>query len=312
MKWLALALSLICSSAQAQIGLPFPGPGTAHSAGGYQGIGDLSVSAGTPKMWGSCARVFQASLASTSTSLCDLVDSAAPTVTICTLRGTSSGFVDLAGAYCTGSVTPATKCAAATGGVCNVSKVYDQIGGTAGWTQATAASQFVLTFSVANGLPGMTVSGTELLSGPSFALAQPYSVTAVYKRTSGTTFQTIIGTSGSSQITGPGNSANLAAITTDTSNTLSVAATDNALHAYNATAGTTTANSLLNVDGTTTSGNAGITGATSQASRLGRGNACCELLGVIMEAGVWATTGLSVGDQTAINSNQHGTSGYNF
>ena len=58
----------------------------------YQGPGDV-VSGATA--WGSCARVYNASKASTSTSLCDLVAVTGGAV-VCTLRGTASGFVDLA------------------------------------------------------------------------------------------------------------------------------------------------------------------------------------------------------------------------
>src|SRR5450631_3562536 len=74
----------------------------------YIGPGNIAFngSSANVKAFWSCSRVVDVAHASTSTSLCDLVDNAAPTVVICTLRGTTSGFVDLT-AYCPGSVTPA-------------------------------------------------------------------------------------------------------------------------------------------------------------------------------------------------------------
>ena len=89
----------------------------------YQGPGDVVSGAVT---FYSCARVLNASLASTSTNLCDLVSSSAPTVVLCTLRAAATGFADLS-AYCPGALTPAATCAAATGGTCNISKAYNQV-----------------------------------------------------------------------------------------------------------------------------------------------------------------------------------------
>ena len=87
----------------------------APSAPTYQGPGN-AVSGVVA--WYSCARAVD-STKTAGTSLCELVDSAAPTTVICTLKLGANGFVDLAStANCTGGVTPTTKCAAATGGVC--------------------------------------------------------------------------------------------------------------------------------------------------------------------------------------------------
>src|ERR1700733_14347786 len=121
------------------------------SGSSYQGPGDV-VSGATA--WGSCARAYSSSVAS-GTNMCDLVDSAAPTTVICTLQTGSNGKVNLTGTYCTGGVTPATKCAAATGGLCNISKIYDQAGSTGGFIQATVGNQAQLTFSALNALPGI-------------------------------------------------------------------------------------------------------------------------------------------------------------
>lgn len=277
----------------------------------YQGPGDI---VGSATAWGSCARVYTAAQASTATSLCDLVDSAAPTTVICTLRGSSTGFVDLTGTYCTGSVTPATKCAAATGAVCNISKVYDQAGATGGWLQATAASQPTLTFSAINSLPGMTfvaVSNHSLATAGSVTLSQPFSVMGVYKRTSGTSVMTIVGATSNALVLGNGVGANTT-ILADPSNTSVSGPTspDNAFHAYSGAINTAGGALTINVDGSEAAGTAGSGGITT-ALRIGRGNANFTPNGIIMEAGFWPVAFTS-GNRTSLNSNMHGSSGYNF
>jgi hypothetical protein len=120
------------------------------------------------------------------TLLADLVDSAAPTVVICTLRGSAAGTVDLTGTYCTGGLTPAAKCAAATGTKCNISKVYDQVG-TNHWVQTTGTKQPTLTFNAIGGLPAMTFVSTSaqiLTTGSAItSQPQPFTFEAVASRT---------------------------------------------------------------------------------------------------------------------------------
>jgi hypothetical protein len=116
-----------------------------------------------------CVRVYNAAYANGTNSLCDLVDSAAPTTAICTLRVKTNGLVDLTG------VTPATKCSAATGGVCNVSKIYDQAGSTGGFIQTTAGNQAKLSFNALNSLPGIactSAAATSLSTSGSVTLPQ--------------------------------------------------------------------------------------------------------------------------------------------
>jgi hypothetical protein len=52
----------------------------------YQGPGDIVSGA---LIWGSCSRVYSLALASTSASLCDLVDTSVGSTAVCTLRGSS-------------------------------------------------------------------------------------------------------------------------------------------------------------------------------------------------------------------------------
>jgi hypothetical protein len=281
MKRLVLALAFclaLAGGAQAQGGMG-PGPGMVHSTGSsYSGPGDVVSGA---LAWGSCARVYNVSLASTSTSLCDLVDTSVGGTAICTLRGSSTGFVDLAGSYCTGSTTPAAACAAAAGGACRVSKVYDQIGGTSGWINATNGQRPVLTFSAQNGLPGLTgtaAANTSLTTSSTFTQAQPWTLVAAAKRTANfTTSQSLMGSSGAlNDCMSYTTSANTAGFTSDGS-------------AATITLGVFSAN-------------------TSRIMRCAGG---LSLDGVWLEGGLWPS-GFDGTQRTNMNSNIHGASGYNF
>lgn len=201
----------------------------------FQGPGDIVSGA---LIWGSCARVYNASLATTATSLCDLVDTSVGGTAICTLRGSSTGFVDLTGSYCTGSATPAVACAAAAGGACRVSKVYDQIGGTSGWNlPAINAQRPVLSFNVLNGLPGLTgtsAANTNLTTTTTFTQAQPWTWVGVAERTSGTSaINAIIGASGSfNGYLGFFSATNTVVLTSDAGTNLTQGSVaDNSFHA---------------------------------------------------------------------------------
>jgi hypothetical protein len=295
MKRLGLAFAfcaLLFGAASAQLsgGLMFPGPGTPHTSATYTGPGDSQ----TFILWGSVARVYNLAKASTSTSLADLVDSSAPTTVICTLRGSTAGTVDLTGTYCTGSVTPATKCAAATGGKCNVSKLYDQVG-TNNWVQTTAAKQPTLTFSAINGLPAMTfvsASAQTLISGSVTSTAEPYTFEGVGERTANfSTKQAFITNNnggGASAIWADSSATFRATLAADLNSSGNVP--DSAFHvlqtAFNSTSST------VNVDGATQV--AGDTGAAQNLSSfidLGSVADVTQYLdGKIAEAGVYAGT----------------------
>lgn len=309
---LAVAIFLsLCGVANAQMagGLQFPGPGTPHSvAAAYQGPGDV-VSGAT--VWGSCARVYTAAQASTSTSLCDLVDSSAPTVTICTLRGSATGFVDLVGTYCTGSVTPATKCAAATGGICNISKVYDQTGTGNHFTNSTAASQPTLSFSALGGLPGM--SGTSgagtVLSSPTITQAQPFTLSIVYERTGNFTSQQVyLGSSAGALSVGSDAVSNKSQFTAGV--VITQTATDSVFHAVQAVGNGVSG--AMNTDGTDlTAQNAG-TNTFSALLRFFRSSGAASSTGFVMEGGLWPSA-FNATQRGNVNTNQHSAAnGYNF
>lgn len=285
----------------------------------YKGPGDVVSSASA---WGSCARVYNAALASTSTSLCDLVSSSAPTVTICTLRGSSTGFVDLS-AYCTGGTqTPAALCALQTGGVCNVQKVYDQTGNTTGWVQVTAASQPKITFSAINGLPGWTctaaansslITSTTFGSGGTVAITSPYTWVSVAERTANTgVLQALMGwTTNPNGYLGFNNAAATAIVTSDGANKVTLGSVaDSAFHAMIGVINSSTTG-VLGVDGTETTGTTNTqvpANVTARICRFAGGN---SLDGIMMEAGLWGSA-ISSGNRTSLNSNMHGINGYNF
>lgn len=307
-----LAGLLLCAQTPMVPGFP---PGTfqnraaidAAPAATYQGPGDV-VSGWTA--WGSCARAYNSATAA-GTNMCDLVDSSAPTTVICTLKTLSTGFVDLASASCTGSVTPATKCAAATGGVCNISKVYDQSGNANDWTQTTAANQPTLTFAALNGLPAITTPGgaNVRLETATKTIAQPFTFTGVYNRTSGIAQGGVIGgDAGVTICAGAGNAANVSFLTAGTS--VTAAATDAAYHAINHMANG--ASSALNVDGSDTSGvNVGAGAFSGNTIRIGR-CAGVTLVGRIMEAGIYPNSTTST-QRNDLSANQHSSAdGYNF
>ena len=277
----------------------------------YQGPGDIVSGA---LIWGSCARVYNVSLASTSTSLCDLVDTSTGAVAVCTLRGSSTGFVDLAGSYCVGSLTPAAACAAAGGGACRVSKVYDQIGGTAGWVNATNSQRPVLTFSALNGLPcgtGTGAANTSLTTAATFTQTQ-WTWTSVAKRTSSAQAGVIGASGGFNGYLGFTATANTAGLTSNNVTFVTLGSvTDSSFHALQGVADPGGAGGVLAVDGSEASGAIGVATMSSNTSRIMRLAAGASLPGDWCEGGLWPS--LFDGTQrTNMNGNMHGTSGYNF
>ena len=313
MKRLGLVLAFclaLTGGALAQGGMG-PGPGMVHSTATYQGPGDIVSGA---LIWGSCARVYNASLASTATSLCDLVDTSVGSTAICTLRGSATGFVDLAGTYCTGSTTPAAACAAAAGGACRVSKVYDQIGGTSGWVQATNGQRPVLTFSAINSLPCATGTGaanTNLTSSSVFTQTQ-WTWTSVAKRTSSAQAGVVGASGGFNGYLGFTASVDTAGLTSNNVTFITLGSvTDSAFHAMQGVMDPGGVGGVLAVDGVETSGAVGVTTMSSNTSRVMRLAAGASLPGDWCEGGLWPS--LFNGTQrTNINANMHGTSGYNF
>jgi hypothetical protein len=292
----------------AQVGLPFPGPGGVAAAATYAGPGDIVSGA---ILWGSCSRVYNAASASTSTQLCDLVAAAAPTTVLCTLRGSSTGYIDLTNTYCAGAVTPPALCAAQVGGICNISKVYDQTGHSNHLTQTGASAQPKITFSALNGLPGIKCSQSDpdIMNSPAITQAQPYTYSSVFERTANPTNLTLIlGVNGSGAF-GMSTTAAEFIIAAGTNLSTGATVTENAFHAAQGVFNSTS--SIIAVDSITpTTGNAGTNGYAATALRFCRNSATLD--GLVMEIGLWPSAFNST-QYGNMNTNQHSaTVGYNF
>lgn len=283
--------------------------GAGKAGASYQG--PLDVFTASPYAAYSCARALSASVASTTGNLCDLVDSAAPTTVICTLKALTTGKVDLAGTYCTGGLTPSAKCAAATGGVCNISKAYDQTGNGRDASQATAASQPTLLFSSSptGTLPVMNCNagGSRILATASVTAAQPLTLSGVLYHVAvasngnafGADFAAVFLTvNGSNAIASGGTS-------------LTSAVSDATWYAVQGLLNGNGTSSAVNVNGSDTTGAAGTTGFSANTVRLCRANSA-QHGGYIAEALIWAAASNSA-DRGNIATNQRSsTNGYNF
>lgn len=307
-KWLALSWALLVTGfvcvAQAQLPLTHGGKG-APVATSYVGPGDVVSGASA---WWSCARAYNAAYANGSNSLCDLV-AVTGGASVCTLRVATTGFADLAGTYCAGT-DPAAACAAASGGSCKVSKAYDQTGNARDATQATLANMPAITFADLNSLPTLTFSSgsSTNLTAASFTATQPFSFSAVYIRTVNAAGGILATATAGVQLRGAGvaNSTTLAC-TTAVANT----ANDSAWHAGNVVCNGTS--SAARIDSTDNTGlSAGTTNISADTMRMGNSSGGVFLTGRIAEGGFWPSTGFDATQRSNVNTNQHGTNGYNF
>lgn len=269
----------------------------------YVGPGDIV----TQTVFYSCARAYSISYANGTNPLCDLVPSGGGGA-VCTLRAATSGYVDLS-AYCSGQ-TPAAACAAASGGSCNVSNAYNQLGATTlNAVEATSGNQPSLIFSDQNSLPCMrfvagssqhlTSPGTQAFSNGSTTF------TGVAKRTAVTGFAGIIEVSNA----GIGWTSVASTMTLFAGSVGSFSGsvtTDNAFHAFQGLFNTTS--SAAYVDGTAFSSlNAG-SGTISGAISIGEINGSF-VTGDICEAGIAASL-MTAPQQSSVNTNQHSAYGF--
>ena len=297
------ALFLVVGVAHAQLLAPIVNFGNPHVAASYVGPGDSAV-AGAALAWFSCARAYNAAYAVGGASgACDIVDTTTGVAT-CTIPIGTNGFADMAGTHCpTGSptVSPTTFCTVTHSG-CSITKAYDQTGNGHHVIQATLANMPTLQLSDLNSLPTMNCGTAAALSlkSANITQAQPFTLSGVYIRTSGSSQQSVIGNGVASVLMGSG-STNLAAINAGTLATKT--ATDNAWHGIQGLIQSTT--SALNVDGSDTTGLSA--GATAYASS---GILLCSVKGRMAEAGIWASA-LSSTVRGLLFTNQNGTSGYN-
>ncbi len=301
------------------VAMPFTfiaqGPMQIPSTPAYQGIGDV-VSGWY--VWGSCARAYNAAYAAAQGNMCDLVNSSDGTVAICTLKAATTGFVNLTDSYCTGSQTPAAACAAAAGGSCRISKVYDQTDNGRHLTQATAAQQPDLTFGDLNSLPSIDCTGREggtcTITTAAQTVSQPVNFAVVARNPSGLTSGGVLGSQNGSEprivLHSPTNN------TFDVGGNLAVQVCSGtqAANAYHALQGLASgAASLCHADGTDGStSNIGTTGFVANGFRLHRAGGAQDGM-KIMEGGMYTAGALDGTQRGNLNTNIHSaTNGYNF
>lgn len=309
MHWLLLLFIALIFSTPSSAQLTATGVGGGFgSAGGasYSGPGDVVSSA---TAWGSVARVYTVAQASTSTSLADLVATTGGAA-VCTLRGSASGFVDLAASYCAGT-TPAAACAAASGGSCKVTKLYDQTGNGNHWTQATLANMPTLSFGSLGGFPTLTSTAGVNMDSPSVTIAQPLTVVVVSQRSAGfTSIQRMFinNTAGEQPRFGYNNVANQVAL--NAGSIVTATASDSAFHAFVSVVNN--ASSSVVVDGAATTGTTGTAAFSATPIRIMNDNSGNELQGSLSEIGFWPS-GFNATQYGNMNTNIHSaTSGYNF
>lgn len=255
-------------------------------AAAFQGAGD--VVSGAVAWWG--LRAYNAAYATGSNPALDLTDNVGTTTTINIL---STGFLDTA----TAAPLVATR---------RVSKLYDQTGNGRHQIQATFATMPELDVSGTPFMKWDNARGVFMVTSGTVTQAQPFSQSIVVQRWQNFTTQMDI-TIGNATANGRilfANSANNMFLFSGGSTT-NFAVSDSAYHAVQALF--SGASSAAMVDGTNNAGlNAGTGGYSSDGLQLGNTNV--DML--LREAGVWFSD-ISA-SFTALNTNQHGSNGWNF
>ncbi len=323
MKRIILALWLAIAPAWADgVAVPgIPSIGQVGSAvsyppssggGGYTGPGD-AVS-GAVAWWG--LRCYNNAY---SGPVADITDASTGNTTGTRLQCLSGTLVSLSsGSACTfvtgNACSPlATTCATS----CNIEELYDQSGANScsaapcNLIQATNSKRPALTQSCLGGRPCMTFTGSSSQELPISGLAnplfsQPYVISSVAERT-GSPFvnQVIIANAASPFYAMEWDfTANHIAISSP--NLVTTTATDSAFHAFQGLFNSTT--SSIMVDGTNTTGLNPGTNPINTLITMGGSN---FLTGQIAEVGIW-NSALNSTQLNALNSNQHGPSGYSF
>lgn len=215
----------------------------------FQGPGD--VVAGASMWWG--LRAYNAAYAMGSNPAADICD-VSTGLTCTTINILANGSFDAATAQASAS------CAVA----CNVSKLYDQTGNGNHITQSTNANRPTLVFNCIGSLPCIqSTSSSIVLNTATFTPATGVvSLSTVGNRAAGTGVFLAVNEAGTGQ-TGNrirGGTANLWNLTAGAAGGFTATANDAAWHSANAVVNG--ASSVLNIDGTETTGTvAGVTTA---------------------------------------------------
>lgn len=226
---------------------------------------------------------------------------------VCTLKAATDGTADLVGTYCAGTTVPLA-CAAASGGSCRVSKLYDQVG-TAHLVQATNGSRPPIAFGCTGGRPCLRcvlASGHLLQVTMGASSNQPNTFSVVsHRQANTTTTGYIAGTIGTNSYFGYSNAADTIAGNAGTNQTTT--ASDAAFHSvalvFNGASGD------MNVDGTPNTKNMG-------AQAIGTGMGLCAVpgqgfgTGEITEFLIYNNKAFSGAESSTMYNNQRTYWGY--
>jgi hypothetical protein len=285
----------IVKHAHAQVTLTGAGRGAPTAPAGFTGPGDIVSGA---YAWYSCARAYNTADTSAACNVC------LPSDTTCADLTISGGFAVVPAGLSTCNITTV---------ICTVKTLYDKSGNSQTLTQSTIANRATFRPAMAsNGCPTTALPCFKLVQansqayiGPATTISQPITISLVYIR-GGVTGEpagngvTLIANSGNIQLfAGTGGATATAA--------------DGSWHAVQSVFNA--ASSSAYVDGTNTALNPGTGGASSNFIQIGLPNVNAYFDGVIGEVGFWAADFTNVGGidkRSAMNSNQHGSSGFNF
>lgn len=303
---LASLLVPLAFSASAQVGLPFPGPGTAHTTTtSYQGPGDIVPSAlfwvGLRAYNLTNADGTHKSVALTRTSdshTCDLLIATAGntlgTTTSCSTGGDNGTAI-------------ATWCNATT---CKIDKFYDQSGNSRDFVSTNSANEARLNTSPI-AAEWFSATSPYCTSG-SFAAAPQSTASLVAQANTG------IAPASLGAFVAYGNPSQVGWNSTNTwfiydGSVVTATASDSAYHAIQAVFNG--ASSDAYIDGSSNTLNAGAGGSGSAAACIGATNSSNVnpiSNTFIREVGAWGS-GFSSGNKSSMNSNQHGAAnGWNF
>lgn len=272
------------------------GPLDATAATSYQGPGDI---VGSAFAWYGL-RGYNAAYATGSNPAIDLVDQAGANPL--TVNILSNGRLDVASisSWVTANSVSTIK----------VTKLYDQSGNSRHILQATLANMPVLNLTGFGSLPAIVYVGANserLQTSGTYSLAQPITISAVYNHTASASTTEVMGFLNRPIIAHTGS--NLTRGLNPTTSLASQTKADgswNTVHAVN-----DGASSAFYVDATQLVTGTTAGGASSKAIGLGM-NAFSNFPTMsAAEFGIWgvAFNSTQAGD---INTNQHGSNGYNF
>jgi len=264
------------------------------SAGGYVGPGDIAGFSGALAWWG--LRGYNAAYAG---PCIDIVDNA---INFLTTINIVNNRLDMAAI--------AAWSAAHGGSPAQVQQWYDQTGNGRHINKAAGATATVTANAIGGSLPTLRFivnHGDWLKNATGVTQALPLFISLVSSR--------LAAGAGSANDVFASNSAGFRAGYPTGANTFyqdsgaTASATDNVFHAVQLRYASGASNSNIMVDGvsTTTTATATLSGVFS----VGGNTFAATLDGDVCEVGLWAGN-IDNAHETSMNSNQHGTNGYNF